>query len=34
VPFTAARVAAARGVDGAAIGALTAANARRLFRLA
>jgi TatD DNase family protein len=34
VPFTAARVAAARGVDGAALGALTAANARRLFRLA
>jgi TatD DNase family protein len=34
VPFTAARVAAARGVDSAALGALTAANARRLFRLA
>ena len=34
VPFTAARVAAARAVDGAALGALTAANARRLFRLA
>jgi TatD DNase family protein len=34
VPFTAARVAAARGVDGAALGTVTAANARRLFRLA
>jgi TatD DNase family protein len=34
VPFTSARVATARGVDGAALGALTAANARRLFRLA
>ena len=34
VPFTAARVAAARGVDAASLGALTAANARRLFRLA
>jgi TatD DNase family protein len=34
VPLTAARVAVARGVDAALIGALTTANARRLFRLA
>jgi len=34
VPLTAARVAAARGVDAAALGERTAANARRLFRLA
>jgi TatD DNase family protein len=34
VPLTAARVATARGVDPAALGRITAANARRLFRLA
>jgi len=34
VTLTAARVAAARGGDAALIGALTTANARRLFRLA
>jgi TatD DNase family protein len=34
VPLTAARVAAARGVDAAVLGKCTAANARRLFRLA
>jgi TatD DNase family protein len=33
VSLTAARVAAARHVDATALGALTAANARRLFRL-
>ncbi len=34
VPLTAARIAAARGVDAAVLGERTAANARRLFRLA
>jgi TatD DNase family protein len=34
VPLTASRVAVSRGVDAALIGALTTANARRLFRLA
>ena len=34
VPLTASRLAVARGVDAALIGALTTVNARRLFRLA